>query len=85
MKNSAPSKVKKAREHSLPVHGVRLFNLLPAYLRNEDSADFDLFKNHLDIFLSSIPDQPTVPPGLGRQAATNSLLDQIPIHENLFS
>ena len=83
IKNSAPSKVKKAREHSFPVHGVRLFNLLPAYLRNEDSADFDLFKNHLDIFLSSIPDQPTVP-GLGRQAATNSLLDQLPIHENLF-
>ena len=75
---SAPSKVKQARERSLGVHGPKLFNLLPITLRNENSGDFPLFKNHLDIYLSTIPDQPTTP-GLARAAASNSLLDQIPL------
>ena len=75
---SAHSKVKQARESSLGLHGARLFNILPVHLRNEDSGDFDLFKNHLDIFLSMVPDQPTAP-GLVRSAGTNSLLDQVPL------
>ena len=77
---TAPAKVKKARERerSLGVHGARLFNLLPPNLRNENSGDFLLFKNHLDIFLSAIPDQPTTR-GLVRAAASNSLLDQVPL------
>ena len=75
---SAPTKVKQARERSLGVHGARLFNSLPIQLRNENSGDFALFKNHLDIFLSMVPDQPTTP-GLLRAAATNSLLDQVPL------
>ena len=74
----APSKVKQARERSLGVHGARLFNILPSNLRNENSGDFALFKNHLDIFLSTVPDQPTTP-GLYRAASTNSLLDQVPL------
>ena len=76
--SSAPSKVKQARERSLGVHGARLFNILPAHLRNENSGDFELFKNHLDIFLSMVPDQPTLP-GLVRSAGSNSLLDQVPL------
>ena len=48
----------------------------------ENSGDFELLKNHLDIFLSRIPDQPTIP-GLGRAAATNSLLDQVPLVPDL--
>ena len=75
---NARSNVRKAREQSLFVHGTRLFNLLPASLRNEDSCDLDLFKNHLDLFLSKIPDQPTVS-GLVRAAQSNSLLDQVPL------
>ena len=78
----APSRVKKARERSLGVHGAHLFNLLLKTLRNENSGDFDLFKNHLDIFLANIPDQPTTT-GLARVAVTNSLLDQVPIVQNL--
>jgi len=73
----APAIVKKARERSLGVHGARLFNLLPKNLRNENSRDFLLFKNPLDIFLSEIPDQPTT--HLVRAAATNSLLVQVPL------
>ena len=73
----APAAVRRARERSLAVRGARIFNLLPASLRNED-GNFELFKNHLDIFLSGVPDQPTMP-GLARAAPTNSLLDQLPI------
>ena len=79
---AAPTKVKQARERSLGVHGPHLFNLLPINLRNEDSGDFALFKNHLDIFLSVIPDQPTTP-GLARAAESNSLLDQVPLVPDL--
>ena len=75
---TAPAKVKKARERSLGVHGAQIFNLLPASLRNESSGDFLLFKNHLDIFLAIVPDQPTTS-GLARAAASNSLLDQVPL------
>ena len=75
--SSSPAPVKKARESSLGVKGARIFNLLPAELRNIDSHSVDLFKTQLDIFLKSIPDQPTIA-GLGRSAETNSLLHQIP-------
>ena len=56
----APATVRRARERSLSVRGAWIFNLLPASLRNEE-CDFDLFKKHLDIFLSGVPDQPTMP------------------------
>ena len=75
---NVPARVKQARARSLGVHGTLLFNILPINLRNENSGDFALFKNHLDIFLSSVPDQPTTP-GLYRAAGSNSLLDQIPL------
>ena len=78
----APSAVRAAREKSLSVHGAHLFNLLPKTLRNENSADFPLFKNNLDIFLAMIPDQPTTP-GLARAAASNSLLHQVPLVPDL--
>ena len=73
-----PTKVRRARESTLGVLGAKLFNILPSHLRNENSGDFALFKNHLDIFLSTVPDQPTTP-GLSRAAASNSLLDQVPL------
>ena len=78
LKLQAPAKVRSARERFLSVHGVKLFNLLPYHLRNENSGDFSLFKNHLDIFLQSVPDQPTCQ-GQPRAAQTNSLVDQIPL------
>ena len=72
--SSSLAMIRRARERSLRVHGAKLFNLLPHNLRNENSGDFALFKNHLDIFLSTVPDQPTTP-GLVRAAMSNSLLD----------
>ena len=74
----APAKVRQARERTLGVHGARLFNILPRQLINENSEDFPLFKNRLDIFLSIVPDQPTTS-GLSRAADSNSLLDQVPL------
>ena len=68
---------RRARERSLVDRGARLLNLLPAGLRNE-TGNFELFKSHLDSFLSGVLDQPTVP-GLTMAAATNSLLDQLPL------
>ena len=75
--------VQNARERSFRIHGSRLFNMLPANLRNEDSGDLELFKNHLDHFLSRIPDEPTTA-GLCRAAGSNSLLDQIPLVPDLY-
>ena len=74
---SSPSSVRRARENSLGVKGARIFNLIPADIRNLDGANVDQFKKALDTFLEIVPDQPTVP-GLGRSAETNSLIHQIP-------
>ena len=79
---SAPTCVKKARERSLAVKGVQLTNLLPVQLRNSEHGDVEMFKNHLDTYLSNIPDQPTIG-GLVRPSQTNSLLHQIPMYENM--
>ena len=79
---SAPSIVKKARERSLGVRGAQIFNLFPANIREMNTQHVDTFKNHLDVFLSSIPDQPKVR-GLGKGTVTNSLLHQIPPFYNL--
>ena len=81
---TAPLCVRKAREQSLGVKGVKIFNLLPDKLRSMNSEHIDYFKNHLDVFLSSIPDEPTMT-GLGRAADSNSLLHQLPLFYNLTS
>ena len=70
--------VRNARERSLGARGAIIFNILPENIRSMNTDHIDTFKNHLDVYLSSIPDQPTVT-GLGRAAATNSLLHQLPI------
>ena len=75
---SSSSIVKRARESSLGVKGVKMFNLLPSAIRNINSTNIDVFKHALDKFLTLVPDQPTVA-GLGRAAESNCLLHQIPI------
>ena len=49
----SPSTVRRARE------GAKMFNLLPADVRNIDSDNVNQFKKKLDDFLKQIPDQPT--------------------------
>ena len=71
---------RNARASTFAVKGAQLFNLMPLNLRNSNHGDIPMFKNHLDIYLWSIPDQPTTR-GLARNAKTNSLLDQVPLYE----
>lgn len=73
--STAPAPVRKAREASLSVKGAQLFNSIPRSLRDISTGTVDQFKAGLDSWLSSIPDQPTIP-GRLRAAQSNSLLDQ---------
>ena len=73
----APAHVRRARDASLAVRGAKIFNMLPADLRNITCDKVTTFKRSLDKFLSKIPDEPTIDEQ-GRAAETNSLVDQIP-------
>ena len=77
-RQGVPATVRVAKEGSLRVRGCQLFNLLPAVLRNSDHGDTLMFKNNLDHYLGSVPDQPTHQ-GLTRAALTNSLIHQVPM------
>ena len=70
---SAPSMLRNAREWSLSARGAQIFNMLPANLRSLNSDHIGIFKNHIDVLLANIPDQPTMT-GLGRGSESNSLL-----------
>ena len=56
---SSPAMVRRARECSLGVKGIKMFNLLPPSVRNINSTNIDVFKQSLDDFLSKVPDQPS--------------------------
>ena len=53
--SSGPATVRRAREASLASKGAKIFNLLPAYIRNINSENVETFKKELDSFLSPIP------------------------------
>ena len=78
--------MRKLRQSSFFYRGAQLFNLLPEILRQFEEIDkpdklhVKAFKEKLDKYLADIPDQPTTP-GLFREAATNSLVRQIPLRE----
>ena len=72
---TAPAAVRRARENSLSVKGARMFNLLPAEVRNITSEKVEHFKSKLDEFLRDVPDEPDVP----RASESNCLLHQIPM------
>ena len=48
------------RYYSLPVHGARLFNILPAFIRNKSNCSTLSFKSTLDKFLEYIDDEPQI-------------------------
>ena len=71
--------MREAKEQSLGVKGAQLFNLSPEILRSMNTDHVDTFKNNIDVFLSSIPDQPTVTGmGTGGPALSNSIKHQLP-------
>ena len=50
----------KQLDQVFQVHGPKLFNCLPARIRNISKIGLDEFKSALDKWLESIPDQPKI-------------------------
>ena len=70
-----PKQFQNARETSFGVIGPRLFNILPAYIRNISGCNINMFKNRLDNFLATVPDEPQIRIyTIMRRADTNSLV-----------
>ena len=78
LNRNGPASLRKARESSLKVRGAQLFNVILRAIRDRITGTPDQFKQMLDPWLSTIPDQPTIQ-GRQRAAASNSLLDQVPL------
>ena len=78
MVNRGPASLRNAKEASLKVRGAQLFNVIPRALRDIATGTAEQFKLELDTWLSTIPDQPTIP-SRQRAAGSNSLLDQVPV------
>ena len=77
----AKASVKTMREQTFQVNGPKLFNSLPAKIRNMTKRSLEDFKMALDSYLTKVPDEPSVsgltPGGCTPEArASNSLLDQ---------
>ena len=75
LNHSGPVYVRTLKECSFIVRGPQIFNCIPADLRNFDGSLIK-FKNHLDKFLSSVPDQPAMPQYY-QSSAGNSLVQQL--------
>ena len=76
---TASSRVQSLSEGSLCVNGARLFNTLPANIRNMTNVELPKFKEKLDEFLATIPDEPQCPGyTAARRADSNSLLNMVP-------
>ena len=71
------------KKNSFQVVGPRLFNSMPAKIRNLKNCSIDEFKSSLDKYLASIPDEPKLQgyiPTASDQFSvqpSNSLVDQI--------
>ena len=76
LNNRAPERIRNLREASFTTHGPRLFNTLPAKVRNITGCSIDTFKAKLDRHLSLVPDEPQIQGYTAqRRSETNSLLD----------
>ncbi len=65
--------IKTIREGSLQINGPKLFNSLPAHIRNVTECSVNCFKDKLDKYLAYIPDEPKIP---GYPSETNSIMEQ---------
>ena len=76
IKSQASHAVKSLRFKSFAIHGPRLFNVLPANIRNTTECPVDTFKRKLDKFLRSVPDEPQITGYTAmRRADSNSILE----------
>ena len=79
LNTKAPKGVQTLRESSFQVSGPALFNKIPRKIRDMKRCSIEDFKEKLDQFLSTVPDEPRCP-GLTPSAVTpggaptNSLL-----------
>ena len=72
----ATQAVKSLRDSSFAIYAARLFNILPASIRNTSGCSVDTFKRKLDKYLLTIPDEPQVTGYTAmRRTDSNSLLD----------
>ena len=70
-----PKHVQTIRYASLGVRGPRLFNILPANIRNITGVSVSSFKHSLDKYLASVPDEPQIRGYTAmRRAESNSLM-----------
>ena len=80
--SNSTARMKTIRDGSFLVNGLRLFNSLPAKLRNVTNCSVDSFKRQLDDFLNCLPDEPScdnLTPGAVNQVTrrqSNSIIDQ---------
>jgi hypothetical protein len=58
--SSAPAGVQTLRNRSFQVTGPRVFNSLPASIRDLSGVSPDTFKLKLDQYLTNLPDQPSI-------------------------
>ena len=71
-----PQHFQTVRNASFGVRGPRLFNKLPARIRNITGCTVDTFKQNLDKYLSTVPDEPQIRGYTSmRRAESNSLLE----------
>ena len=78
---TARQAVQSLKEQTFQVHGPKLFNSLPAHIRNTRNCQRDDFKTKLDKWLEKVPDEPSVrgltPGGCDAEAkASNSIIHQ---------
>ena len=72
---TAMTRIQTLQENSLPVLGVRLFNILPTETRNYN-GNLNTLKSKVDKFLSRVPDQPLMP-HYYQGSTTNSIIKQV--------
>ena len=71
----SPRQIQAIRDASFGIRGPRLFNTLPIHVRNLSGCSVDAFKNKLDKFLSTVPDEPQIRGYTAmRRAESNSLI-----------
>ena len=64
----------KQRDRILTIQGATLFNAMPKNIRNLKNIPVDKFKNALDTYLKTVPDEPQIRGYTGR-VYSNSILD----------
>jgi hypothetical protein len=79
MSRATSQRVRSLREGSFSVQAANLFNVLPQSIRNMSDVALPVFKQKLDEFLSTIPDEPLCQGYTDiRRAESNSLIHMAP-------